>query len=255
MNKVEWELYGETNVDEVTDKTNKGLSGLEKNAQRVSNTFTMSLSSIFLKFLGPMALLQAAISWISSAIEANKQKAADAMDLAVKGESMAVKAETAYLARKYAAEDAVKKEEELAKAADEATTERYLRAGNGIRAMNKLGLMGWLKYGLSSYKDAAQGEDMQQAVRELAREDMKKEVLTGEKGKDFKGPEGFSNVVGVGPSPVLDALTLQLEIQKRMLIELEAVNAQKPKNTDFTKQDEAWKHSIWNPFGTTKIDL
>lgn len=237
MNRVEWELYGETNVDEVTDKTKKGLDGLDKNVKKVSDSFAMSISSIFLKFLGPMALLQAAIGWISSAIEESKQKAKEAMDLAVKGESMAVKAETSYLARKYAGEDQAKKEAELAKEADAAVTERFLREGNGIKAMNKLGIKGWLKYGLSSYKDAASGEDMQQAVRELAAEDMQK---GGEKFKTavetgYKGPEGFGNVIGVGSNPVVEAMAQQTEIQRQMLTQLEIANTEKVGETDFTK--------------------
>ena len=28
----------------------------------------------------------------------------------------------------------------------------------------------------------------------------------------FKGPEGFGNVIGVGPNPVLEAMTLQTEV-------------------------------------------
>jgi hypothetical protein len=237
MIKVEWGLEGQTNVDQVTDQTKKGLDGIEKNAKRVGDAFGMSISSIFLKFLGPMALLQAAISWVSTAIDESKQKAKDAMDLAVKGESIAVKAETSYLARKYATEDQTKKEEELGKAADTAVTERYIEEGNGMKVMNKIGVMGWLKYGLARTGYASQQEDVQQAVRELTKEQSMKEQLTlkAAKGSDFKGPEGFSNIVGVGANPVLENLTMQLDIQREMLVQLEIANAPKSQNTDFTK--------------------
>lgn len=236
MIKVEWGLEGQTNVDQVTDQTKKGLDGIEKNAKRVGDAFGMSMSSIFLKFLGPMALLQAAINWVSTAIDESKQKAKDAMDLAVKGESMAVKAETSYLARKYATEDQTKKEEDLSKEADTATTERYIKE-NGMKVMNKMGVMGWLKYGLASYGYASKQEDVQSAVRELTKEDAMKEQLTlrAAKGSDFKGPEGFSNIVGVGANPVLENLTMQLDIQREMLVQLEIANAPKSENTDFTK--------------------
>jgi hypothetical protein len=239
MTRVEWELYGETNVDQVTDKTNKGLNGIEKNAKRVESAFSMSVSSIFLRFLGPMALLQAAISWISSAIDDSKQKAKDAMDLAVKGESMAVKAETSYLAKKYAEEDQTKKEKELAKEADVATTQRYIEE-NGTKVMNKMGVSGWLKYGLARTGYAAQQEDVQQAVRELAAEEMKKPGSAGTMVKDstFKAPEGFGNVIGVGANPVLENMTLQLEVQRQMLEALDMANALKTGNTDFTKEEE-----------------
>jgi hypothetical protein len=237
MIKVEWGLEGQTNVDQVADKTKKGLDGIEKNAKRVGDAFGMSMSSIFLRFLGPMALLQAAISWVSTAIDESKQKAKEAMDLAVKGESMAVKAETSYLARKYASEDQTKKEEDLAKEADVATTQRYIEE-NGTKVMNKMGVSGWLKYGLARTGYAAQQEDVQQAVRELAAEEMKNGGTSAlaPKGTDFKSPEGFSNVVGVGASPVLEAMTAQLEETRRQTELLDQIASQAAgSDTDFTK--------------------
>lgn len=237
MIKVEWGLEGQTNVDQVVDKTTKGLNTVEKNSKRVSDAFGMSMSSIFLRFLGPMALLQAAISWVSTAIDESKQKAKDAMDLAVKGESMAVKAETSYLARKYAAEDQNKKEQELSQEADVATTQRYIEE-NGTKVMNKMGVMGWLKYGLSSYGYAAKQEDVQKAVRDLAAEEMKNggAGLLDAKGKDFKAPEGFGNVIGVGANPVLEAMTSQLEETRRQTELLDQIaNQAGGGSTDFTK--------------------
>lgn len=246
MLKVEWGLEGETNVDDVVNKTNKGLNGIEKNAKRVGDSFAMSASSIFLKFLGPMALLQAAISWISSAIEESKQKTRDAMDLAVKGESMAVSAETSYLARKYANEDQTKKEAELAKEADAATTKRYLE-DNGLKVMNKMGVMGWLKYALASTEYGSKQEDVQQAVKELTADEMEKSGggLTSVKASDFKSPDGFGNVIGVGSNPVVEAVTMQTEIQRQMLAQLEIANAAKTNDTDFTKGPD----SDYQPYG------
>ena len=238
MIKVEWGLEGQTNVDQVVDKTTKGLNTVEKNAKRVNDAFGMSISSIFLRFLGPMALLQAAISWISTALDESKQKAKDAMDLAVKGESMAVKAETSYLARKYAAEDQNKKEQDLSKEADVATTQRYIEE-NGTKVMNKMGVMGWLKYGLARTGYAAQQDDVQKAVRELAAEEMKNggKGLLDAKGTDFKNPEGFGNVIGVGSNPVLEAMTSQLEETRRQTALLEQMaNSAAGNDTDFTKE-------------------
>jgi hypothetical protein len=52
---------------------------------------------------------------------------------------------------------------------------------------------------------------------------------------DFKGPEGFSNVVVVGASPVLEAMTQQLQVQREMLNQLEVANANRQPDPDFTK--------------------
>ena len=236
MNKVEWELEGSTNVDQVVNKTTNGLNGIERNAKRVSDSFTLSASSIFLKFLGPMALLQAAIGWISNAIETSKQQAKEAMDFAVKGESAALDATTAYQAQKYAAEDKAKSEKEMAEQSKQQIAERYLRE-NESKVMDKLGSFEWMKYIGDSYSNAAKDKDLQKVIDDLIKEDMGKnrDVLTKVKGTDFKGPEGFSNVVGVGASPVLEAMTQQLEVQRDMLNQLQLANANKTPDPDFTK--------------------
>jgi hypothetical protein len=43
------------------------------------------------------------------------------------------------------------------------------------------------------------------------------------KGTTFKGPEGLSNVVGVGANPVIEAMTMQLEETRKQTVLLEAI--------------------------------
>jgi hypothetical protein len=246
MTRVEWELYGTTNADSVVDKTNKGLDGIEKNAKRVQDSFTMSVSSIFLRFLGPMALLQAAMSWISDSLEASKQQAKEAMDFAVKGESAALKATTAYQAKKYSEEDQAKKEKEMAGQSTEEITKRYIE-DNGSKVMDKMGAAGWLKYLIATTGYASKQEDVQKAVEELIKEDMAKSGgYKKPSATDFKGPEGFSNVIGVGASPVLEAMTQQLEVQREMLNQLEVANANRQPDPDFTKNTSGFRAT---PYG------
>ena len=236
MTRVEWELYGTTNADAVADKTVKGLDGIEKNAKRVETAFSMSVSSIFLRFLGPMALLQAAMSWISDSLEASKQQAKEAMDFAIKGESAALKATTAYQAKKYSEEDQAKKEKEMAAQSNEAITKRYIEDNGSTKVMNKMGISGWLQYLTATTGYASRQADVQKAVEELIKEDMAKSGgYKKPSATDFKGPEGFSNVVGVGASPVLEAMTQQLQVQREMLNQLVVANANRQPDPDFTK--------------------
>jgi hypothetical protein len=247
MTRVEWELYGTTNADAVTDKTVKSLDTVEKNAKRVETAFSMSVSSIFLRFLGPMALFQAAISWISDALENSKQQAKEAMDFAIKGESAALKSTTAYQAQKYDTEDKAKKEQDMLRQSNEAITKRYIEE-NGIKVMNKMGAYGWLKYLGSTTGWASEQEDVQKAVDELIKEEMGGATKTYQKPgmTDFKGPEGFSNVVGVGASPVLEAMTQQLQVQREMLNQLEVANQNRQPDPDFTKNTSGFRAT---PYG------
>ena len=58
----------------------------------------------------------------------------------------------------------------------------------------------------------------------------------GGKAADFKSPEGFSNVIGVGPNPVLEAMAQQTEIALAQLAELQKISGSTPAGQgDFTK--------------------
>jgi hypothetical protein len=90
-------------------------------------------------------------------------------------------------------------------------------------------------------------KDIQDKVQAIIREDIKKNPDAGsaivEKAKgstSFKGPEGFSNVVGVGANPVLEAMTRQTELLDEIKVILQD---SKPSNngvpTPFTERMNA----------------
>jgi hypothetical protein len=85
-------------------------------------------------------------------------------------------------------------------------------------------------------------KEIQDKVQALIAEDMKKnpelgvKVTSENKETTFKGPEGFSNVVGVGPNPVMEAMARQIEIQEQQLAELQKISGSTPAGQgDFTK--------------------
>jgi hypothetical protein len=60
------------------------------------------------------------------------------------------------------------------------------------------------------------------------------------KGTTFKGPEGFSNVVGVGANPVMEAMTAQLEEQRKQTALLQQIaSSGGALPADFTKPTSA----------------
>jgi hypothetical protein len=64
----------------------------------------------------------------------------------------------------------------------------------------------------------------------------------GMKGKsaDFKGPEGFGNVIGVGPNPVMEAMNAQLEEQRKQTGLLQNLVDRNPfMSADFTKESQS----------------
>jgi len=73
-------------------------------------------------------------------------------------------------------------------------------------------------------------------IIEKAAADAATKGTEGKKAADFKGPEGFSNVIGVGPNPVLEAMAQQTEIAMAQLAELQKISGSTPGSQgDFTK--------------------
>jgi hypothetical protein len=119
---------------------------------------------------------------------------------------------------------------------------QYLKESTGVidylRRNTKAGLM---YFGLSSY---AKDEEMQKVLegratarvadspegraeaaaakqKEAAEMVLGKQKELDSKPTSFKGPDGFSNVIGVGANPVMEAMTAQLEEQRKQTALLE----------------------------------
>jgi len=234
-NEVRFNITGDTNAEQVAGRVKSSVGSMESQIDGIGKKFSNAFKDIFLSFFAPLALLTAALSFISKAIDEKNAKIKAAQDLAVKGESEFVDETTKGLARRRAERTKSKEEEELAKVAREEETFEYLKESSENRAKveAKMTPAQRLKYFFHSYSSAAKQEEMQQLVAQVYKEE---EVPKGFTNKDFKSPEGFSNVVGVGASPVLEAMTQQLEQQKMQTYLLQQLVAGKDQvGVDFTK--------------------
>jgi len=245
MNRVEWELYGETNVDQVVDKTNRGLNGIEKNAKRVENAFSMSASSIFLRFLGPMALLQQAISMITASMEKAKQTTEAGFNALAAGEDKYASAQQSRMAAFFKAQEQEAAAKEQSEAGRKAATEKFFEDRGFWKSAIEAPVATFatvMSQLLPGVKDATELDWVQKGAAEdwakAQKAEGKKMDGGGATSTTFKGPEGFGNVIGVGANPVLENMTLQLEVQRQMLEALELANTLKAGGTDFTKESE-----------------
>jgi hypothetical protein len=252
MNRVEWELYGETNVDQVTDKTKKGLDGIEKNAKRVENAFSMSISSIFLRFLGPMALIQLAISQITDAMDKAKQTADTGFQKLADGEDKYATAQQSRMAAFFQRQEKEAQNKLESEAGRKAATEKFMDDRGfwkGIVEAPVATFAAVMSQLLPGVKDATELDWVQRGAADdwakAQAAEGKKMDNGGATGTAFKAPDGFGNVIGVGANPVLENITQQLDVQRQMLQALELANALKSGNTDFTKGD----YSDYTPYG------
>lgn len=237
-NEVRFSINGDTNAEKVAGRVKSSVGSMESQIDGIGKKFSTAFKDIFLSFFAPLALLTAALSFISKAIDEKNAKIKSAQDLAVKGESEYVDESTTGLARRRTKKAQEKEEKELGKIAREEETFEYLKESSENRAKVEAKMTGMqrLKYFFHSYSSAAKQEEMQDLVAKVYEEEKSKEPPSLYKNKDFKSPEGFSNVVGIGASPVLEAMTQQLEQQKMQTYYLQQLaTANGGVGVDFTK--------------------
>jgi hypothetical protein len=232
-----------SDVPQAMDKAKTATVGFGKQVEDIQRKFSTAFKDIFLSFLGPLALLGVALNYIGKLIEENQKKHADANQAAIDGTNDLMSAEDRYWARKMDREKKTKESQEQAVTSREDITRSFLEndpRGQSIAAkrqrLSPIGL------GSNYAKSLAMSKEVQNEVQKILAEDMKKNpdkgALPSDKKADsnFKGPEGFGNVIGVGPNPVMEAMARQIEIQEQQLAELKKISGtDNAVPTDFTK--------------------
>jgi len=242
-------------VDEVNKKTSQSAKQETAKAgnqiQDIQKKFGTSFKDIFLSVLGPMALFTGAMALIGRLIEENKKKHEDANQAAIDGTNELMSAEDRYYARKRNNEKKEKENREQAAMSREDITKEFLlndpvgRAIMQLKGAGDQNRPGFLKplAGMDRESSAAllaKSPEIQSAVQLAIMDQAKNKPLPSAEKKDFKGPEGFSNVIGVGPNPVLEAMAQQTEIALAQLAELQKISGSTPAGKgDFTKGDQS----------------
>lgn len=257
-NVIQFSINGDTNAEKVTDRVKQSVTSLEKNMQGIENKFKSFGKDLFLSFAAPMVILNQAINMISGAIEKSRQEVRDALADAEKGENKYMRAGTTASAREVAQRRQDALDRKNAKLAAEALAEEQIKeSGEGDAAITQYeeegakmgkweafkrdmkGMLFW-----SGLSDMSKDEEMQDVLerraqarmanspeakaevaaakqKEAAEMQIAKQKELDSKPTSFKGPEGFSNVVGVGANPVMEAMTAQLEEQRKQTALLE----------------------------------
>ena len=235
-----------SDVPQAMDKAKSATVSFGKQVEDIQRKFSTAFKDIAFSFVAPLVLLNTAINYISAAIEKRKQDIKEAYDFAVRAESKYLDSETVVLAKTRAAKEQDEKDREMAKTAKQTEFTKFLeQPGMRDKVADEIGgFRGFrLKYGLdaNSAEDMAKAADVQGVISKMIAPlvDASKKTVEDKKqpaGTNFKGPEGFSNVIGVGANPVLEAMNLQLEEAQKQTALLEKIASPEggvPK--DFTK--------------------
>jgi hypothetical protein len=222
-------------VPQAMEKAKAATVSFSKQLEDIQKKFSTAFKDIALGFIAPMVLLNAAINFISSAIEKRKADIKEAYDFALKAESKYLDSETVVLAKTRAAREQDEKEREMAKTAKQTEFTKFLeQPGMRDKVASEIGgFRGFrIKTGIdaNAAEDLAKDADVQAVIARMIKPAVEAtkdaaQVAAESKIKDttFKGPEGFSNVVGVGANPVMEAMTAQLEEQRKQTALLQQI--------------------------------
>ena len=237
-----------SDIPQAMDKAKAATTSFSAQAQAIGNKFSTAFKDIALGFIAPMVLVNHLVSFISQGIEDAKRQAQEGLDLIAKGETKLATSEQTRLANFLKMKAANKKEAEDVEAGMKKMAIEYSLTEEGRAAKDKFLSEGSNRFlvqsmgmGQPSYEHLYQNKEFQKRMLDsfLQSEEGKKFVpIFKDKDQNFKGPEGFSNVVGVGANPVIEAMAEQTELARQQLAELQKLNANSGNAgvpTDFTK--------------------
>jgi hypothetical protein len=247
-----------SDVPQAMDKAKAATVGFGKQVDDIGRKFSTAFKDIALGFVAPLILLNKAISLISDSIEKSKQDIKDLRDFAATSDSKFLDPKTKYLANLRVSTDRERMERGMA---PKATTEEYAYfLQNDPRSKDVLKEAG-LGANLKALVAGVFSSGDEGAARSLASNPEIKTAIDrviekaaagamtkgpdGQKATSFKGPEGFSNVVGVGANPVMEAMNAQLEEQRKQTAILQQIagpNGGVP--SDFTKSTSPSRSSL-----------
>ena len=226
---LELNIKTTSDVPQAMDKAKSATVSFSKQVEDIQKKFSTAFKDIFLGFTAPMILLQGAISYITNAIAKAKQDAKDGLELLSKGETKFATSEEQRAAAFFKRRAELKEEQRLAEEGRAEITKqvltstefkdfvlpdqfkRRLAAGESIESISRD--KGLQQDAIDFYKNTAEGRKITESI------DMGKQP----KAADFKGPEGFGNVIGVGANPVLEAQAAQLEETRKTNALLEKI--------------------------------
>ena len=230
-----------SDVPQAMDRAKGATVSFGKQVEDIQKKFSTAFKDIFLGFTAPMILIQSAISYISAQMEQARRDAKEGLDLIAQGKSEFATSEEAKTAAFFKRRKELEEEKRLVQEGRASLTEQILtdpELGKGFVPPQRI--MQRLQSG-ESIKGVSKDAELGRMAMDFLQQTEKGRKILAEaapneaaKQANFKGPEGFSNVVGVGANPVMESMRSQLLETQRTNALLEQI-VQAPAGTDFTK--------------------
>jgi len=224
---LELNIKTTSDVPQAMDKAKKATDSFAKQTEDIQKKFGTAFKDIFIGFVAPMILVQKALGLITDAIAEANRLSKEGVDIIAKGESNLATSEEAKMAQFLKAKDAAEEEAKAVKAGRREMTEKYLTETQEGRAILQAEREKRSDEDFVNPKIMADVPKFQQMALEafLKSEEGKKfqPIFEDKKSANFKGPEGFGNVIGVGANPVMEAMNAQLDEARKTNALLEKI--------------------------------
>lgn len=240
---LELNIKTTSDVPQAMDKAKAATTGFGKQVEDIQKKFSTAFKDIALGFIAPMVIVQNILGMIKADIEKAKQDAKEGLDLIAKGDTQFATSQQKRQASFVQYRIAQQEEEQKVRLGAQKIYEDFLNTREGQGIYNKYlpqfsGPEG--EATMFTISEMAQTQKVRDEIEAWfkANEDKLIVPTAGNKAKaaDFKGPEGFGNVIGVGPNPVMEAMNAQLEEQQKQTALLQNLVDRNPfMSADFTK--------------------
>jgi hypothetical protein len=211
-----------SDVPQAMDKAKTATSGFAKQVEDIQKKFSTAFKDIALGFIAPMVIVQNLIGMIKADIERAKQDAREGMDLIAKGDTQFATSQQKRQASFVQYRIAQQEEEQKVRLGAQKIYEDFLntREGQGIYEKYLPQFSGPEgEATMFTISEMAQTKKVRDEIEAWFKANQDKLIVPGDaqktKAADFKGPEGFGNVIGVGANPVMEAMNAQLEEQRK----------------------------------------
>jgi hypothetical protein len=222
-----------SDVPKAMDKAKEATVSFSKQLEDIQKKFSTAFKDAVFSFAAPLVIINKIMGEIESAMQRSREIARKGFEDIASGENKLADARETRMARFIKAQQDEQDYIKQTEAGRAESAGRFVDKNQMDFLLNKpvsffAALMGELGigkgFGYSFVQQAAMERfEAKNPVDPKAEAAAAAEAAAKAKPGSFKGPEGFSNVVGVGPNPVIEAMTQQLEEQKKQTALLERI--------------------------------
>jgi hypothetical protein len=240
-----------SDVPQAMDRAKTATVSFSKQVDDIGRKFSTAFKDIAFSLVAPVVLLNSAISYIQGAMEQARRDAKEGLDLIAQGESRFASSEEAKAAAFFKRKKEIDDEKALVIKGREEITKQLLKNEGGQFKDFQLPekYVKQLSAGSTTLEGLASDKEVQRmAMDYFTKTDAGKRIMDslGGDGKSntpqstYSAPQGVNAVVGMGNNAAMDAMTAQLEENRKQTMLLEQIaGAGSYTPPDFTKPTSA----------------